>query len=134
MRRFKFAIPIFIMLLVILIFHYTNWIVAKYYPVIVNFVLFCIFFGSTFSEETVIQKMAKLMEPNIKPKALEYTRRLTYIWSIFMLANFFISLATVFMSEKVWAIYNGFLSYMLVGGFFIIEYMVRINFKKKYDC
>ena len=134
MSRFKFAIPIFIMLLVILIFHYTNWIVAKYYPVIVNFVLFCIFFGSTFSEETVIQKMAKLMEPNIKPKALEYTRRLTYIWSIFMLANFFISLATVFMSEKVWAIYNGFLSYMLVGGFFIREYMVRINFKKKYDC
>ncbi len=134
MSRFKFAIPIFIMLLVILIFHYTSWIVAKYYPVIVNFVLFCIFFGSTFSEETVIQKMAKLMEPNIKPKALEYTRRLTYIWSIFMLANFFISLATVFMSEKVWAIYNGFLSYMLVGGFFIIEYMVRINFKKKYDC
>ena len=134
MSRFKFAIPIFIMLLVILIFHYTNWIVAKYYPVIVNFVLFCIFFGSTFSEETVIQKMAKLMEPNIKPKALEYTRKLTYIWSIFMLANFFISLATVFMSEKVWAIYNGFLSYMLVGVFFIIEYMVRINFKKKYDC
>lgn len=134
MRRFKFAIPIFIMLLVILIFHYTNWIVAKYYPVIVNFVLFCIFFGSTFSEETVIQKMAKLMEPNIRPKALEYTRILTYIWSIFMLANFFISLATVFMSEKVWAIYNGFLSYMLVGVFFIIEYMVRINFKKKYDC
>ena len=134
MSRFKFAIPIFIMLLVILIFHYTNWIVAKYYPVIVNFVLFCIFFGSTFSEETVIQKMAKLMGPNIKPKALEYTRRLTYLWSIFMLANFFISLATVFMSEKVWAIYNGFLSYMLVGVFFIIEYMVRINFKKKYDC
>lgn len=134
MSRFKFAIPIFIMLLVILIFHYTNWIVAKYYPVIVNFVLFCIFFGSTFSEETVIQKMAKLMEPNIKPKALEYTRILTYIWSIFMLANFFISFATVFMSEKVWAIYNGFLSYILVGVFFIIEYMVRINFKKKYDC
>lgn len=134
MSKLKFLFPIFIMLLVILIFHYTNWIVAKYYPVIVNFVLFCIFFGSTFSEETVIQKMAKLMEPNIKPKALEYTRKLTYIWSIFMLANFFISLATVFMSEKVWAIYNGFLSYMLVGGFFIIEYMVRINFKKKYDC
>ena len=134
MSKLKFLFPIFIMLLVILIFHYTNWIVAKYYPVIVNFVLFCIFFGSTFSEETVIQKMAKLMEPNIKPKALEYTRKLTYIWSIFMLANFFISLATVFMSEKVWAIYNGFLSYMLVGVFFIIEYMVRINFKKKYDC
>ncbi len=134
MSKLKFLFPIFIMLLVILIFHYTNWIVAKYYPVIVNFVLFCIFFGSTFSEKTVIQKMAKLMEPNIKPKALEYTRRLTYIWSIFMLANFFISLATVFMSEKVWAIYNGFLSYMLVGVFFIIEYMVRINFKKKYDC
>lgn len=134
MNKIKFLFPIYIMLLVILIFHYTNWILAKYYPVIVNFMLFCIFFGSTFKKETIIQKMARLMDSNIKPKALEYTRNLTYIWSIFMLANFFVSLATVFMSEKIWAIYNGFLSYILVGLFFIIEYIVRINFKKKYDC
>lgn len=134
MNKLKFILPIVIMLLVVVIFHYTNWIVVKYYPVVINFMLFCIFFFSTFREETIIQKMAKLMEPNIKPKALEYTRKLTYIWSIFMFINFSISLLTVFMSEKIWAFYNGFLSYIFVGTFFIIEYIVRINFKKKYDC
>lgn len=122
------------MFLVIIIFHYTNWIVVKFYPVIINFIIFCIFFGSTFQEETIIQKMAKLMEKDIKPKALEYTKNLTYIWSIFMFANFLISLLTIFMSKKIWAFYNGFLSYMLVGTFFIIEYIIRLKFKKKYDC
>lgn len=134
MNKLKFIFPIFIMFLVIIIFHYTNWIVVKFYPVIINFIIFCIFFGSTFQEETIIQKMAKLMEKNIKPKALEYTRNLTYIWSIFMFANFLISLLTIFMSKKIWAFYNGFLSYMLVGTFFIIEYIIRLKFKKKYDC
>lgn len=122
------------MFLVIIIFHYTNLIIVKYYPVIINFILFCIFFGSTFRKETVIQQMAKLMEPNIKPKALEYTRNLTYVWSVFMLINFIISFVTVFLSEKCWAIYNGFLSYLFVGVFFIIEYIVRMKFKNKYDC
>lgn len=134
MRRTKFVFPIIVMILVIILFHYTNWIWVKLYPVIVNFFLFCLFFGSIFAKETIIQKFARLMEPDIKPKALEYTRNLTYVWAVFIFLNFLVSVATLFMSEKVWAFYNGFLSYILVGAFFIIEYIVRIWFKKKHDC
>ena len=134
MRRTKYLFPIIVMILVIILFHYTNWIWVKLYPVIVNFFLFCLFFGSIFVKETIIQKFARLMEPDIKPKALEYTRNLTYVWAVFIFLNFLVSVATLFMSEKVWAFYNGFLSYILVGAFFIIEYIVRIWFKKKYDC
>lgn len=134
MSRTKFLFPIVVMILVIILFHYTNWIWVKLYPVIVNFFLFCLFFGSIFEKETIIQKFARLMEPDIKPKALEYTRNLTYVWAVFIFLNFLVSVATLFMSEKVWAFYNGFLSYILVGAFFIIEYIMRIWFKKKYDC
>lgn len=74
------------------------------------------------------------MEPDIKPKVLEYTRKLTYVWAVFTFLNWLVSVATVFMSEAVWALYNGFISYLLIGMFFAVEYIVRIRFKRKYDC
>lgn len=85
-------------------------------------------------KETVIQKIAKLMYQNIKPIALDYMRKLTYAWAIFTFCNFIISLYTVFLTEKIWAIYNGCISYLLVGIFFVIEFWIRKSFKRKYDC
>lgn len=133
-KLLRFILPICVMLFVIAIFHYTKCNFLKYYPVIINLSFFLLFFCSSFMKETIIQKMAKLIEPDIKPKALEYTKKLTYVWAIFTFCNFLISLCTVFLSEKIWALYNGCISYILVGGFFAIEYIIRINFKRKYDC
>ncbi len=133
-KFFKILLSIITMLCVILLFHYTKWHFVKYYPVVINFSFFLLFFVTSFMKETVIQKFARLAEPDIKPKALEYTRKLTYIWAAFTFVNFLISLATVFLSERIWAIYNGCISYLLVGSFFAIEYIVRMRFKRKYDC
>ncbi len=130
----KIVLSIILMQIVILIVHYTKWHFVKLYPVVVNCFIFLVFFTSSFSKETVIQKFAKLTEPNIKPKALEYTRKLTYYWAIFTFFNFLISLWTVFLPQKIWSIYNGIISYILVGSFFAIEYFVRKRFKKKYGC
>lgn len=130
----KIVLSIILMQIVILIVHYTKWYFVKLYPVVVNCFIFLVFFISSFSKETVIQKFAKLTEPNIKPKALEYTRKLTYYWAIFTFFNFLISLWTVFLPQKIWSIYNGIISYILVGSFFAIEYFVRKRFKKKYGC
>lgn len=122
------------MQIVILIMRYTKWHFIKWYPVVINFSIFMIFFVSSFAKETVIQKFAKLVEPDIKPKALEYTRKLTYVWALFTFLNFLISLGTIFLSQRTWEIYNGIISYILVGIFFAIEYIIRVRFKKKYDC
>lgn len=127
-------IPVLIMLFVIIVFHCTQCDLLKYYPVLMNLGFFLLFFISSFMKETIIQKLAKIMEPDIKPKALEYTRKLTYIWAVFTFCNFCISLFTVFLSEKIWAVYNGCISYLLIGLFFAIEYIIRIRFKRKYDC
>lgn len=133
-KIFKTALPVFGMFAVIFIFHFTNLILLKYYPVIINLGLFILFFSSTFQEKTIIQKFALAVEPDAKPPVMSYTRKLTYIWAAFMFINFLISLATVFMPDKIWMLYNGFISYILVGIFFGIEYIIRINFKRKYDC
>ena len=133
-KKFGAFLPVIFTILIICLFHFTHWVVVMYYPVVVNFLLFLMFFTSLFQKETVIQKIARAMEPDIKPKALEYTRKLTYVWAVFTFLNWLVSVATVFMSEAVWALYNGFISYLLIGMFFAVEYIVRIRFKRKYDC
>ena len=125
----KALAPFIGMFAVIGIFHFTDF---KYYPPVMNFCLFMIFFSSLFQERTVIQKIALASDPNSNEAVMKYTKNLTYIWAVFTFLNFLVSVGTVFMSEKIWALYNGFISYLLVGIIFIIEYIVRINFMRKY--
>ncbi len=128
----KALAPFIGMFAVIGIFHFTDFILLKYYPPVMNFCLFMIFFSSLFQKRTVIQKIALASDPDSNEAVMKYTRNLTYIWAVFTFLNFLISVGTVFMSEKIWALYNGFISYLLVGIIFIIEYIVRINFMRKY--
>lgn len=95
-----------------------------------NFIIFLIFFSSIFTQETVIQKIAKLTEGVLDNDVKIYTRKLTYVWTIFLFINFIISLLTFFLSDKIWIIYNGFISYFLIGLLFITEYLYRVIFKR----
>jgi len=122
----KKALPILFTFFVIALFYFTKITALKFYPPVVNFSVFLLFFLSTFSKETIIQKFAKAVEGELDEFKLKYTRNLTYLWSIFLFCNFLASVATIFMSEKVWMLYNGCISYLLVGTFFGVEYIVRI--------
>lgn len=133
-KLLKTALPFITTIFVIVLFHYTNNICFKCYPAFINLLIFIIFFSSIFQKETIIQKMARIMEPDIKPKALSYTRKLTYVWSLFLFLNFSVAFYSIFANHSFWMFYNGFLSYFLCGMLFIIEYFIRIRFKRKYDC
>lgn len=132
--KLRFILPFFLTLCVILLFHYTQFFAVKFYPVIANFTAFAVFFVSSFSEETVIQKFAKMLEGGtLDDFTRNYTRRLTYVWCVFCFLNLSISIATVFMTEKWWALYNGFISYLALGTMFAVEYIVRVVLRKKYQ-
>ena len=132
--KLKFLIPFLITVCVIMIFHYTQFFAVKFYPVIANFTAFMVFFLSLFSEETVIQKFAKMLEGGTLDDFTRiYTRRLTYVWCIFCFLNLCVSILTVFMPEKWWALYNGFISYLALGTMFAVEYIVRVVLRKKYQ-
>lgn len=128
----RFVFPFFVTLFVILIFHFTQIKLVKFYPVLANFTVFLVFFSSLFAKETIIQKIAKKIEGELDEFTGEYTRNLTYVWCVFMFLNFVISVITVFLPEKVWVLYNGFISYMAIGSLFVVEYIVRIVLRKKY--
>ncbi len=118
-------------LFVILLFHYTQLFFVKFYPVCANLTVFLVFFISLFSKETVIQKFAKMVDGELSENALKYTRNLTYIWCCLTFFNFVVSLITVFLSEEIWALFNGLISYILIGSLFLVEYIVRSILKKK---
>lgn len=124
-RIVKALLPFFVTIAVIMCFHNTHFLFFKFYPPCANLFIFLLFFLSCFREKTVIQNFALAVNPDLSESEMNYTRKITYVWAGFTFVNFLISVATVFMSEFVWALYNGIISYTLVGFVFIVEYIVR---------
>ena len=86
---------------------------------------------SLFSKETVIQKIAKNIDGELTNKQKNYTRKLTYVWCAVTFLNFAISAFTVFMSDNIWILYNGLISYIFIGTVFLVEFLFRTILKKK---
>ena len=133
LKKLKAILPVLGTVCVVLLFHFSKIYALKFYPVIVNSFIFCVFFSSVFCEETIIQKIAKKMDGELTDFSRNYTRKLTYVWCIFLFVNLSISFATVFMSPKVWELYNACISYIALGVMFGVEYIVRIILRAKYD-
>ena len=131
MKKSKSFFPILISLFVVFLFYIKRIVILKYYPPICNSFIFLIFFCSLFTKETVIQKFARLCGDKLEKPAWNYTRKLTYIWCIFTFLNLCISIWTIFLPDKLWIIYNGFISYILIGLLFGVEYIVRIVLRKR---
>ena len=131
MNKIKHITPILITLCIVFLFYIKRFVFLKFYPPICNCFLFLVFFTSLFAKETIIQKFARACGDKLEKPALDYTRRVTYVWSIFTFLNLLVSIWTIFLSDEIWILYNGFISYMLVGLLFGIEYIIRINLRKR---
>ena len=110
------------------------WMPLKLYPVLVNGVMLGIFSYSLVSPPSVIERIARMKEPDLPPQAVQYTRRVTQVWCAFFLINGSIALATtLWASPAVWSLYNGVIAYVLMGLLFGGEYMVRLRFKRRHN-
>ncbi len=54
-----------------------------FYPVIVNVVLLAAFAWSLAFPPSVIERLARITDPNLPPGAVAYTRRVTVAWCFF---------------------------------------------------
>lgn len=115
-------------LLAIALVNETQWLLA--YPVFVNLLFLLIFTYSLAHPPTVAERLARLEDPNLPPKGVAYTRKVTQVWSGFFLANAAVSLATVWYGDRwLWSLYNGCVSYVLVGLLMAGEMAVRRKVK-----
>ena len=95
------------------------------YPVLVNIVFFILFLTSLINPPSLIEKLARLREPELPAEAIEYTRKVTVVWCAFFLINGSIAGVTVFIRQDWWLLYNGLIAYLLMGTLFAGEYVVR---------
>ena len=122
-HRNKFLLGAGIVLCVLL-FSCNNEIVLKFYPVLMNFGIW-LMFASSLRNQPLLTKFAKKMGKDLSPCVISYTRHATLAWTIFMAVCTIVSAITVFCSDFIWGIYNGLISYCLIGMMMLVEYIVR---------
>ena len=108
-----------------------NAFVLKFYPVLVNAGLL-VFFGATlFRGPSLVFRLATLADRRILLLAdrfyvERYCNRVTLAWCAFFVCNGLVALWTVLLAdERIWTLYNGFIAYVLMGAFFMLEYGIR---------
>ena len=132
MKKLKPAIPFLISLFVVFLFWLKRIVVFKFYPPLINLIIFLIFFISLFTKETVIQKFVRLSGETMNEPVFAYTRNVTYLWCGFLFLNMLLTIWTIFLPDEIWIFYNGFLTYFLTGVLFGAEYIFRIFYKKRH--
>ena len=97
-----------------------------YYPVLVSGSLLALFGWSLWQPMTLVERIARLQEPQLPPAAIRYTRQVTRIWCGFFIFNGAIAIATIWHGDlALWSLYNGLLSYLLMGTLMAGEWLVR---------
>lgn len=105
----------------------------KAMPVVINLNFLILFLISLKKPPTMIERFARLQDKSLPDHAIEYCRNVTIVWCFFFVFNGSIALWTVFQNNEIWALYNGFISYILIGLLFSIEFLIRLKVKKAHS-
>jgi uncharacterized membrane protein len=74
----------------------------------------------------IIERLARLREPQLPAKAIVYTRQVTIVWCVFFFCNGLLAAAlTLWAPLSWWMLYTGLISYGLMGLLFAIEWLIR---------
>ncbi len=97
-----------------------------FYPALVNGALLAVFGASVVWPPTVVERIARLRDGALPPEAIRYTRRVTIAWAAFFVVNGTLALYTACCASLgTWALYNGFVAYLMIGAMFAGEYWIR---------
>lgn len=124
-------------------FAFNSKIFLKLYSVAISATLLCVFGSSLFFKPNIIFRFACLSDKTIKGSSFEnqvngYCRKVTIVWCAFFIINGSISafsslhdFGSDVLNDKIWSVYNGGISYILMGLLFTVEFIVRKMVDKK---
>jgi uncharacterized membrane protein len=74
----------------------------------------------------MVERIARLHQPDLPTDATPYLRNVTRVWIAFFVFNGAAGLATaLWASREVWSLYNGGIAYVLIGLLFAAEWLWR---------
>jgi uncharacterized membrane protein len=95
-------------------------------PTLINAALLATFGASLWAERSMVERFARLQVEDLSDAEARYCRRVTQIWCGFFVANGSTALYLALASElEIWALFTGFISYLLIGMLFATEYVYR---------
>jgi uncharacterized membrane protein len=99
---------------------------ARLYPVFMNMTMLIAFGLTLWKPPSMIERFARIAEPDLDAHGVVYTRNVTWLWVGFFVVNGGIAFWTaLYGSWRQWGFYNGAISYVLAGGLFAGEFIVR---------
>ena len=96
----------------------------RLYPAVMVAVAFAVFAVSLF-RTPLVEVFARGMGETLDARGTAYCRRVTRVWTGFLAAHLVLTVLTLFAPDRVWAVYNGFVAYVLMGALFLGERVVR---------
>jgi uncharacterized membrane protein len=102
----------------------------RWYPALINALLLFVFGISLKYGPPIVERIARLRDPQLPAKAIPYTRKVTWVWVGFFLFNGLMSSAlTLWAPLSWWTLYNGLIAYFLMGALFAGEWLLRRRLK-----
>ncbi|MGY3892430.1 hypothetical protein [Aeromonas enterica] len=112
------------------LFNARHWLL--YYPLAVSLALLCLFGWSLTRPMSLVERLARLQDPRLPDVAIGYTRRVTQVWCGFFVVNGALAAFTIWHGDlALWSLYNGLISYALMGALMAGEYLVRRRLMKR---
>ncbi|XXN64557.1 hypothetical protein ACRQ84_03130 [Enterobacter ludwigii] len=103
-----------------------------WYPLVVNALMLLLFAASLWSPMPLVERLARLREPHLPPRAVRYTRRVTQVWCGFFIFNGSVALVTCLLNDvTLWTLWNGGISYLLMGTLMAGEWLLRQRIRKQ---
>ncbi|WP_434779128.1 hypothetical protein [Neisseria sp. Ec49-e6-T10] len=128
-KQFIFAVKAISIIGILLIL--ASWLLKQnqwllFYPVAVNLIMLGLFAYSLLQPPSIIERLARITEPELPQSGIRYTRTVTQIWCVFFVINASIALWTCYLNNMdIWTLYNGAISYILMGTLLGSEWLFR---------
>jgi uncharacterized membrane protein len=98
----------------------------RLYPASISLSMLILFGVTLIRPPSMVERFARMEQPELSPARVRYTRCVTEIWCLFFVANGAIAGYTAaFASRETWALYNGLIAYVLMGTLFAGERLFR---------
>ena len=108
---------------------------VKLYPVVVSLAALTYALWTLAHPPSAAERFAKTWNPTERfdERKRTYTRHVTQVWAGFFLVNGAIASYTAFAtSTQTWALYNGLISYLIIGVLFGGEHLLRLAVRRRY--
>lgn len=117
-------------LLCVAVLWFNHDALLQWYPVVMSGGFLLLFATSLVFGPPVIERIARALDGELSARDVRYTRRLTQLWCVFFIVNGTLAALTTMASKQWWLLYNGMISYVLMGSFLVIERIGRERFKQ----